>query len=221
MSSFAFRGQDLEIPDIAERLDVAHVLEGSVRRAGNRVRVTAQLIEARTDTHLWSKTYERELDNVFQIQDEIAADVARNLEITLLKPLPHSRNVKPEAYALVQQVKQIFQARAKDTGARMYALAKRAVELDPDYPEAVKWLGYAEFMRAVEGLVPWAEAEARWKAQEARYMELAPDSGYIEASRATTHERDGELDGQIRIHVLERAGAPEKMESGKPGRVFM
>ncbi|MGB5629879.1 MAG: hypothetical protein WBM57_10965, partial [Woeseiaceae bacterium] len=110
-SSFAFRGQGLEIPDIAERLDVAHVLEGSVRRAGNRVRVTAQLIEARTDTHLWSKTYERELEDVFRIQDEIAVDVAKNLEITLLKPLPHSRNVNPEAYALVQQVSQIFQVR--------------------------------------------------------------------------------------------------------------
>lgn len=200
-SSFAFRDQGLEIPDIAERLDVAHVLEGSVRRAGNRVRVTAQLIQARTDTHLWSKTYERELEDVFRIQDEIAADVAKNLEIALLNPLPHSRNVNPEAYALVQQVSQIFQARAENTGARMYALAKRAAELDPDYAEAVKWLGYAEFMRAVDGLVPWAEAEPRWKALEARYMELAPDSGYIEASRANDLERAGEYEAAAEMYL--------------------
>jgi TolB-like protein len=193
-SSFAVRGQGLEIPDIAERLDVAHVLEGSVRRAGNRVRVTAQLIEARTDTHLWSKTYERELDNVFQIQDEIAADVAKNLEITLLSPLPHSRNVHPEAYALVQQVSQIFQVRGKGTAARMYPLAKRALELDPDYPEAVKWLIYAEWMRGLEGLISWGEANSKIELLESRYAELAPDSGFLEASKAFELEQGGQLE---------------------------
>jgi tetratricopeptide (TPR) repeat protein len=193
-SSFAFRGQGLEIPDIAERLDVAHVLEGSVRRAGNRVRVTAQLIEARTDTHLWSKTYERELGDVFRIQDEIAADVANNLEITLLNPLPHSRNVNPEAYALVQQVSQIFQVRDENTAARMYPLAKRALELDPDYAEAVKWMIFAEWMRASAGLITWGEAERTFESLEARYAELAPNSGFLEASEAFELEQAGQLE---------------------------
>ena len=193
-SSFAFRDQGLEIPDIAERLDVAHVLEGSVRRAGNRVRVTAQLIEARTDTHLWSKTYEREFDDVFRIQDEIATDVAKNLEITLLKPLPHSRNVNPEAYALVQQVSQIFQVRDQNTAARMYPLAKRALELDPDYPEAVKWMTYAEWMRANAGLITWGEARPIMESLEARYAELAPESGFLEGSEALELEQEGELE---------------------------
>jgi len=193
-SSFAFRGQGLGVAEIAERLNVAHVLEGSVRRVGNRVRVTAQLIEARTDTHLWSKTYERELDDVFLIQDEIAGDVAKNLEITLLKPLPHSRKVNPEAYALVQQVDQIFQVRDEDTGARMYTLAKRAFELDPDYPEAIKALSAAEWMRAHDGLVPWDEARLRWEALDARYVELAPNSGYLEFNEAFELEQAGEFE---------------------------
>ncbi len=193
-SSFGLRGQELEIPEIAERLNVAHVLEGSVRRAGSRVRVTAQLIEARTDTHLWSKTYEKELDDVFRIQDEIANDVARNLEITMLKPLPHSRNVNPEAYALVQQVRQIFQVRDKDTAVRMYPLAKRAVELDPDYPEAVKWLSISEWMRAAEGDAAWEEVRPRWEALQARYGELAPESGYLEFSEAFGLEWAGEFE---------------------------
>jgi len=200
-SSFAFRGQNLEIPDIAERLDVGYVLGGSVRRAGTLVRVRAQLIEARTDTQVWSNKYERELDNVFEIQDEIAADVAKNLEITLLNPLPHSRNVHPESYALVQAVSEIFQVRGEDTGARMYALARRAVELDPDYAEAIKWLAYAEYMRAVDGLVSWEEAEPRWKALEVRYMELAPDSGYIEASRAAEFERAGDYEAAAELYL--------------------
>ena len=200
-SSFAFRGQGLEIPDIAERLNVAHVLEGSVRRSGNRVRVTAQLIEARTDTHLWSKTYERELDNVFQIQDEIAADVTKNLEINLLKPLPHSRNVHPEAYALVQQASQIFQVRDENTAARMYSLAKRAFELDPDYPEAIKWMSAAEFMRATDGLTTWEEAQTHIELLDARYAELAPDSGYLEAGKGWQLERAGKLEQAASLYL--------------------
>ncbi len=72
-SSFSFKGQNLEIPEIADRLNVAHVLEGSVRKADNQVRITAQLIDARSDTHLWSETWNRTLDDIFAIQDEIAA----------------------------------------------------------------------------------------------------------------------------------------------------
>ncbi len=102
-SAFAFRDENLEIPEIAERLNVAHILEGSVRKAGNRVRVTVQLIEARSDTHLWSNTYERELDDVFQIQDDIAADVVANLQIELLGALPRIRHVDPEVLALTAQ----------------------------------------------------------------------------------------------------------------------
>ncbi len=212
-SSFALRDQDLEIPEIAERLNVAHILEGSVRRAGNEVRVTAQLIEARTDTHLWSKTYEKELDDVFLIQDEIAADVARNLEIKLLEPLPHSRQTDPEVVALVQQVDQVFQVRDKDTGARMYALAKRAYDLDPDYPEAVAALSAAEWMRAHDGLVPWEEARPRWEALDARYGELMPESGYLEAAQAFELIRSGELEQAAALYLqsLEKSVANSEL----------
>ena len=68
-SSFAFKGGKIDIPTVAKKLNVAHVLEGSVRKAGNQVRITAQLIDARTDTHLWSETYDRELANIFAVQD--------------------------------------------------------------------------------------------------------------------------------------------------------
>ena len=90
-SAFTFKGQDIEILEIAERLNVGHILEGSVRKAGNKIRVTAQLIEARTDTHLWSQTYDRNLEDIFALQDEIARDVTQNLELQLLQPLPRSR----------------------------------------------------------------------------------------------------------------------------------
>ena len=74
-SSFTFKGKDIDIPTIAAQLNVAYVLEGSVRKAGKKVRITAQLIEARSDTHLWSETYDRELANIFAVQDEISAAI--------------------------------------------------------------------------------------------------------------------------------------------------
>jgi len=78
-SSFSFKGQNIEIPEIAKRLAVAYVLEGSVRRSGDQVRVTAQLIQASDGFHVWSETYERRFDDIFAIQDEIAADVVKHL----------------------------------------------------------------------------------------------------------------------------------------------
>ena len=83
-SAFYFKGKNIAAPEIARQLNVAHVLEGSVRRMGNRVRVTAQLIEASTDTHLWSNTYDRDLENIFVVQDEIAAAITDALKLRLV-----------------------------------------------------------------------------------------------------------------------------------------
>src|SRR4026209_1616892 len=80
-SSFAFKGKEVAIPEIARTLHVEHVLEGSVRKAGNSVRITAQLIKAGTDTHLWSQTYDRKLDDIFAVQDEIAGEVVKEFKV--------------------------------------------------------------------------------------------------------------------------------------------
>ena len=87
-SAFAFKGERIDIPEVAQKLNVAHILEGSVRKAGNQVRITAQLIQARSDTHIWSETYDRTLDNIFAIQDEIASEVVAQLKVTLLGEAP-------------------------------------------------------------------------------------------------------------------------------------
>ena len=99
-SAFAFKGKQEDIRRIAEILDVAHVLEGSVRKAGNRIRVTAQLISARDGSHLWSKRYDRELADMFAIQDEIAQAIAVNLHHgdrrgrLLLAPTTHAESTR-------------------------------------------------------------------------------------------------------------------------------
>ena len=78
-SAFFFKGKDVDIPTVAQKLNVATVLEGSVRKSGKRVRITAQLIEVATDSHLWSETYDRELDDIFAVQDDIAQSVVKEL----------------------------------------------------------------------------------------------------------------------------------------------
>jgi TolB-like protein/Flp pilus assembly protein TadD len=179
-SSFALRGQNLEAPEFAERLNVAHVLEGSVRRAGNRVRVTAQLIEARSDTHLWSKTYEHEIGDVFRIQDEIAADVVANLQIKLLKPLPGSRNVDPEVRSLVEQARQLAEVRPDGLGGKMHELLSRALEIDPHYIPTLNLMAMAYWWRAGEDL-GMEESERLVAETMAKVRELDPDSGYLDA----------------------------------------
>ena len=102
-SAFSYKGENIKLAQVAEELNVAHILEGSVRKAGNRVRITAQLIEARSDTHLWSETYDRTLDDIFAIQDEIAAAVVGELKVRLLGDETEKHHPDPEVYALFLQ----------------------------------------------------------------------------------------------------------------------
>jgi TolB-like protein len=210
-SSLLFDENNMGIAEIRDRFSIGHLLEGSVRMAGNRVRVTARLVETATETQLWSDIYEREIDDVFLIQDDIAKNVLHNLRIELMEPLRHSRNVNPEAHALVQQAREILQVRGENVGARMYDVAKRAYDIDPDYPEAVKHLSIAEWFRAYDGLVSWEEARQRWEALEARYIELEPDSGWLEMGEGFEYERAFEW--ELAADAYSRAIAKELTES--------
>ena len=138
-SAFSFKGKDIDLPTMAQKLNAAYILEGSVRTAGDQLRITAQLIEARSDTHRWSKTYDRKLENIFQIQDEIAAKVVEELKITLLSDMPRSQRVDEEAYTLVLQARYFWYRRAPGDEEQALALYQRAVEIDPNYAPA--WAG--------------------------------------------------------------------------------
>jgi TolB-like protein len=136
-SSFSFKGQNLEIPEIAQRLKVAHVLEGSVRTSGNQIRVTAQLIKADDGYHIWSQTFDRNLDNVFAIQDEIAAEVVRQLKVTLLGAVPTANKIDPQAYALFLRGRQLSRQFTEDSLEQANVLYEQALAIDPDY--ALAW----------------------------------------------------------------------------------
>ena len=141
-SAFSFKGQNVDIPTIAARLNVAHVLEGSVRKSGNKLRITAQLIAVETDTRLWSKTYDRELKSVFVIQDEIAAAVVDALKIRLLGEKPGSTETNPEAYALYLQGRHFAKQGIPVRNKQAETLLAQALEIDPNYVPAWTELGY-------------------------------------------------------------------------------
>ena len=136
-SAFSFKGQQLEIPEIARRLNVSHILEGSVRKAGDRVRITAQLIEARSDTHQWSETYERTLDDIFAVQDEIAATVVEQLKVTLLGTTPRLNETTPGLYTLFLQARHLRRQNSAGSLDRAQDFLERVVAADPAYVPAL------------------------------------------------------------------------------------
>jgi len=139
-SAFSFKGKDVKIADVAAELNVAHVLEGSVRKAGNRVRITAQLIDAETDVHLWSETWDRTLDDVFAIQDEIASNVVDELRVTLLGEAPTIEETDPEAYNLYLQARHLGRQGSGESMLRAVDLLKQVLAMDPDYVPALNGL---------------------------------------------------------------------------------
>lgn len=140
-SAFAYKGKDVNLAQVGEDLGVRHVLEGSVRKAGNVVRITAQLIDTRTDTHLWSKTYDRALDDLFAVQDDIAATVTEQLKLTLLGDVPITRKADPEAYALFLRARALRDRDSPEDVAAAVDLLRQALAIDPAFARA--WVSLA------------------------------------------------------------------------------
>jgi TolB-like protein/tetratricopeptide (TPR) repeat protein len=172
-SSFFFKDKSEDIATIAQKLHVAHLLEGSVRKAGNTIRVTAQLIRADNGYHLWSETYDRELRDVFKVQDEIAGSVVSALKVKLVSGQQVSksnRTSNPEAHDEFLIGRQFFE-RGNDDGFRRAAAAyTKATELDPGYAAAYAGLAFAKFWSAEN-----ADGFQQALAAADKAIELAPD----------------------------------------------
>ncbi|HVZ66287.1 MAG TPA: TIR domain-containing protein [Lacunisphaera sp.] len=140
-SSFFFKGKDVPVPEIAQKLGVAYVVEGSVRKQGDRVRITAQLIKAADGFHVWSDTFTRELKDIFAVQDEIAGLVAQQLQLKLGDAAASSRPVNPQAHQLYLQGRYFVNQFAHDSLVRAIPLLQKAVELDPTF--AAGWVELA------------------------------------------------------------------------------
>lgn len=179
-SSFSFKGTQKDLREIADALDVQHVLEGSVRIAGDRVRVTAQLIDAATDTHLFSETYDRSLKDVFAIQDEIAEGIAHTLQKTLVvvdsKPRGGAPTTDLESYNLYLKGRHHWNRWSPEAVQAAIKYYRMALERAPDFAAAHAGLAVAYCFLGAVGRLPASEAYPAAEAAGERAAELDPGS---------------------------------------------
>ncbi len=146
-SAFYFKGKEVPIPEIARQLGVAYVVEGSVRKQGDKVRITAQLIKAADGFHVWSDKFDRGLKDIFAVQDEIAGVIAKNLSLKLGASSAAAAAMNPEAFELYLQGRQAWNLRSAEGYARAEQLLHRAIELAPDFFRAQSALADVAMMR--------------------------------------------------------------------------
>ncbi len=189
-SAFAYKGKEINIPKVAKSLGVAHILEGSVRKAGNQIRVTAQLIDAERDVHLWSATYEHTLENIFSIQDEISAAVVEALKITLLGNNPKARQVDARAMDLNLRARYFWTRRGEGDFERAREYYEKSLEIDDK--NAPAWAGLAVIYTELieDGSLPREEALTLSKQAALNAVAADPDypEGHIRLSWAFTRE---------------------------------
>ena len=180
-SSFSYKGKEVDISEIAKKLNVAHVLEGSVRKSGNKLRITAQLVRTSDSTQLWSESFDRPLDDIFAVQDEIAGAVVEQLKIKLLGAVPMVRKTDPEAYALFLQALQSDRRYTYAAMEHSIAFYQQALAIDPTYTAAWNGLAGAYSSQAYLGLGPRSADESFRLAREAATKALAIDPDYAPA----------------------------------------
>ena len=173
-SSFAFKGEKIEIAEIARKLNVAHVLEGSVRTSGSKVRITAQLVRASDSTHLWSETYDRPLDDIFAVQDEIAGAIVQALRIKLLGAVSSREGGTEnfEAYQLYLQAVSAFNVASPESLDSAETLLKQAIRLDPNYARAWSRLGWVAYTKSTSSNKPAIEAYEEGRQFAERALQL-------------------------------------------------
>ncbi len=180
-SAFYYKGKDFRLADVGRDLNVGHILEGSVRKSGQKVRITAQLIEVATDAHLWSETWDRDLDDVFAIQDEIAKKVVDEMRVQLLGALPHAVPTDGETYSLYLQARHTINQRTHESLLRGEDLIDRALAIDPEYAPGWVLKALIHSQQGDIGARLPRDAAPLARAAVDRALDLDPDSGAAHA----------------------------------------
>jgi adenylate cyclase len=186
-SAFTYKGKTVKVQDVSRELGVRYVLEGSVRKADNQVRITAQLIDAPTGGHVWSERYDRPLQNIFALQDEIRRKIIVHLALKLTdveqERLERMYTGNPEAYEYRLRGMAYFFRFTKEENARARQMSEQAIALDPTYAEAY----------ALQGFTHWAEWGMQWS-QDPQTLEwaftLAHQALALDDSLPLAHESD-------------------------------
>jgi serine/threonine-protein kinase len=175
-SAFAFKGKHEDVRRVAAALGVAHVLEGSVRRAGSRIRATAQLISAADGSHIWSERYDRELSDVFAVQDEISAAIAQALKVTLSGTVRSGARYTPEMVVYEHYLRGLYETQrwTPESNARARAHFERAIALDPRFGLPHAEFGHLSLMLGLNGFMSPREGLALARAYAQRAVEIEP-----------------------------------------------
>jgi serine/threonine protein kinase/Tfp pilus assembly protein PilF len=157
-SVMRYKKTNLSLPEIGQELDVDAVVEGSVQRSGNRVRISAQLIQTSTDRHLWAETYERDLKDVLSLRDEVASAIARKIQIEITPQekarLSRTQSVVPEAYVAYLKGKHLADRMDPDSLSKAMEFFEQAVQKDPNYAAAWAALAHADFLSSFKSELP-------------------------------------------------------------------
>jgi TolB-like protein/Tfp pilus assembly protein PilF len=209
-SSFAFKGQNDDLRRIGDALGVNHILEGSVRKAGAKVRITAQLIQVDNGFHLWSETYDRELTDVFAIQDEIANEILKQLRSKLLEEdvvVAEARRTNPEVYELYLQAKQRIYTRIRQEIETAVDELDQAIQIDQEYAPAFAQRGIAMLLLSDQqyGSIPNDESARRAKRYFDQALRLDPNIAEGWAGVGLYYINNGSNDTAAAIDALVKA----------------
>ncbi len=186
-SSFQFKGKNEDLRSIGKQLNVTTILEGSVRRQGNRARITTQLIKTADGFHIWSATYEREMNDIFAVQEEIARAVIGALKVTLLGKSPETmKPTNPEAYSAYLEGKHFREQFTEEGLARSVGYFEQAIDLDPGYAPAWVGLAISRIGQANLAYIPPQEGYRRAREALRKALQLNPNL-------ADAHEAMGEI----------------------------
>lgn len=187
-AAFSFRGKNVAMGEIGRTLNVNTILEGSVRKAGNRVRITIQLINAADGYHLWSERYDRDMQDIFEIQDEITLAVVDALKVKLLAPEKHAMLKRhtndPEAYQLYLRGRFFFYKRTPEGFIKAIECFEKAIERDDSYALAISGLADSFVFQGFYEMIPPAEAAEKLRPLVERAVEIDPTSSETNTSRA-------------------------------------
>jgi transcriptional activator of cad operon len=200
-SAFSFRGLNEDVREIGKALNANHILEGSMRRSGDRMRVTVQLIDARNGYHMWSSEYDRPMEDAIRIQEDIARSVADNLEIRLTQDtaqrFAERRSVSSEAYRLYLLARHDQQDRTRDSNTRAIELYQQSLAADPQFALAYVGLAYATInQRHLDGR-SMPEVTATAEPLLAKALQLDPELSELYAVRAALREEQVRTDDAL------------------------
>ena len=187
-SSFQFRGKSLDVPAIGSALNVAYLLEGSIRRSGDHVRITAQLVSTQDGVHRWSDTYDARLDDVLKVQDAIASSIARALDVAVATmAAPGRSSMSGEAYDLFVQGQQALDTNSQESCERAIALFNQVLQLEPKSVSALVSLGQAYGALGEEGWMPPSEAFEKERQYAQQALQLDPENAEAHVRLAHVH----------------------------------